>query len=431
MMRKYACVWPLMLFGAQMGLGGILFDTARNVILITDYPAAYPCALAQVARCDRAFGWDKVRYDKTSDTYTIDCHLAIGANDGSETYFQVGSAECPRATLVMNGNIYVQPYAGEVQWWQTPAKVNRLTLGCLGNKDVCAVLKFAPSNSLVAGSMADGKGGRGGQLFVYNSQITALDPDKGFGINDGGRDNSLRQVGGDGLVLMNARIAHARGHLCYGAGSGLQKIFSVSNTTFSDYGALLPQSGKYVNCVFEGAKAAAIRDWGGLNIELTDCVFKNNVCNWELTYSDDGLTLIDCEWHPPRKRDSYRISTDKTGKKQYPKLSVRRHIVAEVLDGSGKPVQDAVVSFRAEQDGCDLIQSRTFKTDASGKTPGQGQANALLLTESITTATATPDQPGVKRFTYSLAAEKAGKRAMLTNVNVDCSWKTITIKLAD
>ena len=110
---------------------------------------------------------------------------------------------------------------------------------------------------------------------------------------------------------------------------------------------------------------------------------------------------------------------------------MRRHLVVEVVDGAGQPVKEAKVSFQPEQPDCDLILRPTFTTDAQGRTPGKGQAKALLLTEFVKIATDTPDQPETKIFTYTIIAEKGGKRATITEVKPETSWKVVTLKLMD
>ncbi len=420
----------------QPGHSGVLYDAGRNIILVTDYPEARPCNPARLALFDRAFGWGKITHDPAGNTYTCNCHIAIGDNHGSETYFQVGSPEHPDETLVMHGNIYVQPYWIEkendgLRWWYAPAKVNRLTIGSADDAMVQATVKFAPENSLVVGQAPNGRTCRGGQLFIYNSCVTALDPASGFGIKGGRGYASLSQLGGDGHVLVNARIAHARGYVCGGMSPGWEKTFQVVNTVFSDFGFMAPEAASFTNCTFEGAKIAALRDRGSMNITLADCVFKNNERNWELTYSDKGLILIDCAWDDPRRPDRYRAWTAPDGKKQYPGLSVRRHVVVEAVDSAGQPVQDASVAFIPEQDGCDLVLRPVFKTDSQGRTPGEGHPDAMLLTDYIKIATDTEDQPALQSFTYSITAEIAGKKAMASRVSADASWKIVRIKFTE
>ncbi len=432
MMFKNGIMFWLLLGVISTGVAGVFFDPERNLMIVRDYPAELPCTLPGLARFDRHFGWNKVQYDAAADAYTIRCHLSIGsADDGSETYFQVGTAEKARETLIMHGNIYVQPYWTEAggkhgRWWDAPARVNRFAVGSAANTNIRAVVKFAPENNLTTGRTIDGQAGRGGQFLVYNGRITALDPAKGFGMSRG----ALSQVGGDGTVLVNARIEHARGNLLYGMAPGWRKLFRVEKTVFSDFGFLAPGKGRYAECVFEGAEDAAIRDYGGIDLELVNCKFRDNARNWVLLYSDKGLTLIDCVWDSPRYGDQFRSRTMPDGTKIYPKLIVRRHVVVETVDAAGLPVQGATVTFRPEQEGCELIRSK-FTTDMQGRTPGPGETNALLLTEYIKTATDENDQPSSTMFSYTLIAEKDRLRGETSGVRADEIWKTVAIRLGD
>lgn len=65
--------------------------------------------LARLAAADRAFGWNRVHYDGISNVCAVAGDLIIGANDGTETVLQVGSAECPDETLIMRGNLNIYP----------------------------------------------------------------------------------------------------------------------------------------------------------------------------------------------------------------------------------------------------------------------------------------------------------------------------------
>ncbi len=406
------------------------YDPRSDTIWVSDFPAAHPCTPARLLAADRAGGWAKISYDPASDTYTVRCRLAVGAADGSDTFFQVGAPGAPRETLVLHAPLVVQPYwiagASDAKWWDMPARVNRVTLGCPDDTNVCAVLVCATNTSLTTGVMADGRAGRGGQLFVYHSRITALDPARGFGMPFGGRIESLRQAGGDAAVFVGAHVSHARGHVGSGIGGDAHALFRAERTVFADYGALLPSAGVFQSCVFEDAAETAIRDWGSLNATLVDCVFRHNARHWELTYSDKGLTLIDCQWDEPRDRDQYRMHTDTNGRRHTPTLTVRRHLVVAVTDAAGAPVPGARVSVAADQDGAGEIP-RPVATDAAGRTPGKGLPDALLLTERIRTATETPNQPVTREFSYAVTAAKDGRTAARAGIRPTSSWEIVTL----
>lgn len=410
---------------------GILFDEERQAIRIADYPPAWPCTLRQLAVADRAFGWEHVRYDETSGVCRIDCDIIIGANDGTETVLQVGSAAMPGEKLIMRGNIYVYPYFIHGQntglYWQVERRLNALRLGLPGASNISAKLQFACASNehytLNCGRMPWIKAEQfGGGLYVHYGEISALDP--AFPIGDA--QNGFMFCCGS-TVFDGARIADVKKFI-YGMTSGHNKDYLVRNTVFERVGVpLLNGAQQASGCVFRNC-GTAVMDYGSLKAELTDCVFENNDCNWSLNMSDDGLILVDCAWDAPRKGDVFGTREFK-GKIYRPKLSVRRHVVVETTDAAGNPVENAAVSFRAEQEGCDLIQSRIFKTNAQGRTPGRGEDNALLLTEYILTAVKDSDQPEKTGFTYTFNVEHKGRTAAVKGVAPDANWKLIKLIL--
>jgi len=420
---------------AAVTSGGVFLVPERNALWITDYPPGMPCSLSQLAEVDRAFGWGRVSYDRVTSTCTVTGDLIIGANDGSQTVLKIGSAERPDETLVMKGNLYIHPYfvAGRNKglYWRAPRRKNAVVVGDREDKTVKASLKFACSPearfTLRCGRMPwieTGALQHGGGLYVYNSRVAPLSPAPGCEIGDG-----LEGVYLEGsTVLDNAKITGVKGML-YRMAPGVNRDCVVKDTTFERVGAPIAggvraASGcRFINC------GTAVLDRGSLDLELSDCVFKGNELNWALTYSDKGLVCIDCRWETPGKANRYRIWTDKTGKRRRPKFANRRHVVVEVLDAAGKPVAGATVSFRSEQEGCGLLQNRTYKTGKDGRTPGEGQDGALQLTEYVKTATDVPDEPDVKFFTYAITAESRGKRTTVQNVAPARSWETISLTL--
>lgn len=414
---------------AMPACAGILFDTERDAIRITDYPPAWPCSLRQLAVADRAFGWGKVRYDETAAVCYVEGDLLIGDNDGSETVLQVSAPDCPRETLVMRGNIYVHPYFIHEQntglYWRVEKRINALRLGLPGATNLSAKLIFACASNehytINCGRLPWIKAEQfGGGLYVYHGEISARDP--AWPIGDA--QNGFLVCCGS-TVFDGARIADVKKFI-YGMTAGHNKDYLVRNTVFERVGVpLLNGAQQASGCVFRNC-GTAVMDYGSLKAELTDCVFENNDRNWSLNMSDDGLVLVDCVWNAPRLGDLYGTREFK-GKTNRPKLSVRRHVVVEVRDASGKPVEGAAVSFRAEQDGCDLIQNRVFKTDAQGRTPGAGAEDAMLLTEYIETAVKDSEQPERAAFTYVIAVEYKGRQAAVKGISPDANWKTFTV----
>ncbi len=429
-MRHAISLLTALAFSAHVS-AGILFDEERQAIRIADYPPAWPCTLRQLAVADRAFGWNKVRYAATSAVCHVDCDIIIGANDGTETVLQVGNADIPNETLIMRGNVYVHPYFVKAQntglYWQVERRMNALRLGLPGATNISAKLQFACTSNehwtLTCGRLPWIKADQfGGGVYVYHGEISALDPN--YPIGDA--KNGFMGCHGS-TVFDGARIADVKKFI-YGMTAGHNKDYLVRNTLFERVGVpLLNGAQQASGCVFRNC-GTAVMDYGSLKAELTDCVFENNDRNWSLNMSDDGLVLVDCVWDKPRQGDLFGTRESK-GKTNRPKLSVRRHVVVEVADAAGNPLEDAAVSFRAEQEGCDLIQSRVFKTNAQGRTPGRGEDNTLLLTEYILTAVKGSDAPDKMAFTYTIKAEHKGRTAAVKGIQADENWKLIKLTL--
>jgi len=179
---------------------------------------------------------------------------------------------------------------------------------------------------------------------------------------------------------------------------------------------------KFIHC------GTAVLDRGGIDAELTDCLFQSNNVNWSLTYTGKGLVLVDCAWDQPRQADRYAVWTNKTGGVQRPKLSVRRHVVVAVKDAGGQPAAGAEISVMAEQEGSELPPIQKYKTDAKGRTPGPGEPGAILLTDYIQTATEQPDRPALAEFTYTITAARGGRQTRVAKVRPDQSWKIIEVE---
>lgn len=417
--------------------GGVYLDPTRDAIVVVDYPASLPCTPAHLAAMDRACGWGRVEYDLASQRCVLTGNLIIGANDGSETVFQVGAPDRPHETLIMHGNLYIHPYfiQGEngTVYWKTPKRMNAVILGDKADKSINAALLFActPSNrwTLFVGKLPwqDSKLTQwGGGIYVYNSRIEPLNSAPGHEIGD-----NVRGVYMGSTVLENARIAGVKGML-YGMSIAVHtpelKDYSIRDTVFENVEIPLANgTHKLSGCQFINC-GTAVMDRGGLDAELTNCRFQSNNVNWSLTYSNKGLVLVDCTWDQPRQTDRYGVMrTNKTGKVQCPKLSVRRHVVVEVKDAEGKPVAGAKISITPEQEGSESLQIQKHKTDAQGRTPGPGESGAILLTDYVKTATEQRDQPTLAEFSYTITVARDGRQTRMVKVRPDKSWKIIEV----
>ena len=446
---KQAAIWAVSFLVLQgVAWGAISYDEGVKAIRICDFPKDMPCTLKRLAEVNGLFGWNKVTYDKASDTYTVTGDLWIGNNDDTETYFQIGGKEHPGETLIMKGNIFVRPYWKRGQnegkhWWYVPKKVNRLTLGVQGDETVKAALKFDcnPQNhfALFTGLLieADGKvimpnEAWGGQLFVYNSLITAVTQKPGYEVGSAIRPlpRGALLLYGNGNVLDNAEISWVKGYVGYGRTCHAWKRdsceYSIVNTVFSHCGYVCASVEKMAGCKFVDC-VSPVQDAGDADVEFTDCVFSRNTHNFTLKWTGTGVTCIDCEIGAPLKGDSYVAKRAEKG--QFPKFISKRHVVVEVADAAGKPVTGAEVTVKAEQPGAGMLENIRHVTGKDGKTDGKAGKNPILLTGVIKTATITQDQPEVQTFSYTVTASHDGKTAALKGVKPDKSWEVVRIVL--
>ncbi len=422
---------------------GIIYDSAADVIAVNAFPEEWPCTPARLAAMDRACGWNKVEYDPATGACIVHAGLEIGGNDGSDTYFQLGSPHHPRETLVVHGNVVIRPYwikdANPGLWYTAARSVNRLTLGCPDNTNIMPVLKIASSpqarRTLLAG-VCPGREAFGGQLHVHGGAITALTPDAAHRLGAADQPALGMILRADEVILRNAELSWIDGIMCYGAQEfaatrDLQVKFECWNTRFTHGGTALADHGRAVirNCTFDDLDCA-IRDYGGINLVIENCVFQNNGRNWELIYSDKGLTAVDCSIMPGRGPDRYRCWLNPAKKvKQFPRFKSERHIIVEVTDTAGNPIPKAQVSVRAVPHNPACVENGLCLTDAAGRTPGAGQARAIRLLEYAVTATES-NSPDIVSFRYEIAALAEGYQPIARkDVTPDASWRVYTLRL--
>ncbi len=415
-------------------VAGITYNSEANLLTVSDFPAEYPCNPSMLYATAQAHGWDVVRYDADADTYTVLSHLRLGLNNDTATYFNLGSEAAPHQTLVVHGNLIVSPFyvAGEhsVASRQMPYRVNRLTIGEQENPDIQAVLKIHADkenqHSLFVGTLPlpDGQWLRkceGGELRVYYGTITALTQAWENAI---GAPGSSRMVcfAGD-VKLEHANLSWMAGFMGYGA-----RITSL-NTTYEHGGSAVvnatPRFTTFRGCTFRNLKTAVL-DWGGLDMVVYDCVFKDNDANWSLTFGR-GLECVDCEFSPPLKKDVYRSHKLKD-KTVYPRFVSRRHLVVRATDSAGKPVAHAKVEVR---DTLGELLPLVSYTDKDGVTPGKesrtsGKISPLLLNEIEIRATDDPKQQETTEYVYDMYVTAPGfEEVVMRNVRALSSWQTV------
>ena len=446
-------LWALALVTVALAArGGIEYDAALDAYRVTDYPEEYPCTPTLLARMDALLGLGKMTHAPGASTWRLTCNLVIGANDGTDTYFQIGSTTAPRERHVVRGNVTVCPYhiQGENtsdQWWVARQRINRLTIGDERDPTVRAALTFDAPDSKTHFSLATGERpqpngkpatGRGGQLLVWNGLVTAQRQEKGWEIG------GLR-LRGDGFVFVNSTLSWVKGMMTYGASVGWRNRVRVEDSLF-EHGATAIVGGKqdlrrcrFVRC------GTAVLDYGSLDVTLTECAFQGNRHNFRLRFpgkGSPGLRCIDCTFGPPeggnpmqqQETATVRQWREKGHTLRKPQCLSLRHLVVEVRDQSGAPLPGADIAVRPEQAGAETDPGRRYRTGPTGRTEGKDgeRAEAILLPEwSHTVHEAGDADTGPITFSYTVTAAYGGRTAALRNVRPDQSWKVVTLALSE
>jgi hypothetical protein len=104
--------------------------------------------------------------------------------------------------------------------------------------------------------------------------------------------------------------------------------------------------------------------------------------------------------------------------------------VVEVVDEAGKPVPEALVKVRCEQETSEIAENATQRTNQLGRTPARGEGGAILLAEVVKQATEVPNEPKVTEFTYSIEASTEGRApGKIEHFRPTQSWQVVRIVL--
>jgi len=364
---------------------------------------------------------------------------------GADTYFQLGRADAPNETLIVQGHVSVYPYfvkgANAAQLYSSRAAVNRLTLGCATNPAVRATLKIASApgreHTLYCGGDPGllSWGALGGQLHVYNSTITAAlaDETHAFGANDPVQRSGPHVVMRGGVTMRNAVISWFKGVALWSARSD---YVAVRDTVF-EHGdsAFINSAGAEWDlrgCVFRQLRTAVL-DWGGpVRATLTACAFSNNLVNWKLLKPDSRLVCVDCVFDDAANKRSYGAfaAQGKAGVKP-PTFVSRRHLVVRALTAADTPVTNALVRVECEQAGWEhVVFHGQARTDAAGRTPGPESEQAILVTDVIEKAAAVAGKPEATRYTYAITVTAPGfEPSVRRGFQPAESWQIVDVRL--
>ncbi len=403
----FVLMGSLLLAGAKPAGAVCIYNQEDNAVWIYDYTADLPAGPRQLMFAEQLNQWGLVSYDRSNDTCTVKANLWIGRDNGTDTYFQLGGPGHPRATLILQGDLVIYPSGNQ--------SINRLTVGCPDNPEIHARVLFdnGPGKPCTLRAGAYYRGNRmtpgritGGELLVYHGTITSADPGRPIG--------SHLYLYLDRIVLNSAAIAGVNGTIGYGVNAGNSLIedcvFSDSRMAFG-WGSQAMRG-----TTFRGLKTVfGDSSRYPLNAALTECRFEENDANWDLQAGN--IYLVDCEVGPPRRGNRYAARTNAVFTVHHARVGAQRttvhagdvpesiravssrHVMLKVVDLHGKPLGNARVEARCEQD--DRIV-RTAMTGAGGMTPGRGEPGALLLDEWEETAGESANQPVRREFSYRL-----------------------------
>ena len=394
----------------------IAYVPETNTISIENFAEPAPCTVRDLRLTDKISGWQKVSYDAEADVTTVNANLQIGRPNGQRSYFQIGTEDSPRETLVVNGNLEVCP--GLVFGVSASMKNNGLLIGSPGDPKIRGTLKLARGKALNVGQLESQKGGGiGGSLVIHNGAILPAKPGERWGKRVT-RFSPKAQV-----VLRNATIAGFNGSI-YGLNPhwpGGKKpswmsseSFNVGGCTFEDGGSDIVGKATIRGCAFRSLEQAVV-DYGGLDATFERCVFRGNRANFVLRFNR-GVTCVDCGIGPPTKADIFSKYTWGDGRVVYPQFVSKRSFRVKVLGADGAPVPKAKVNTQPENPEGDptrepeLSDLRSAVAGDDGLTP----AGAVLLTEQLRQAT---DKPGVVNavdYRYTVAVEANGRKARVT-----------------
>ncbi len=405
---------------------GIEYDSSSNTISISGFPADSPCRLERLLRLDNLNGWNKVHYDPATNSYEITANLSIGANDGSNTFFRIGSPDGPGERLVMRGNIFIRPHwvhkenkAPKPRF--APKRHNRLTIGDERASGKRSELVLDGPYSLIAGTFAKEpkRWAYGGELYVINGNIHSAKPE-----NQKNKFKNILIKWGDTL-FKNCDIAGFTNFNAYKYWN-CKVIFEKARFQNGGCVSFNGRDVTFTRCSFERC-GKAFNDYGGLHAKLVDCRFAGNSVNFKIR----NLTcLVDCDVSPGKYPDVFTKKVNsRTGKAKYGTMIIQKRVVVKVIGQDRKPISGALVTAEIEQDGIGpVVRTAKKRTNAEGLTPPQNNVKALALCLELCRATDVKKIIETQKFTYTVTAAANGVKSQINKFRPDKDFLTLTLR---
>jgi hypothetical protein len=427
MRTRTLCIIATLVGAATVSRADITYDAARRTITVTGFSQGSPGTLQDVLRKSDEQNWGVVAYDEATQTFTLNTSLVIGSDDGTSTWFRIGTPEHPREALVLQGDLKVAEPKKGAGYRQYTAH-NVLWIGDEANEQIAPTVRFncqkdgqygffVPDGNVLRISHATLGGASQDRQRLARCDVKCADAHT--------TDSTIEWVGGWGML-------HSFNSLEW-FGPGLKRV------TFQHGGIAIANGTHWLeDCVFRDCDVG-IYDWGCIDATLVRCRFEGNKRNWDLYPTPYGIVAIDCTVGPEREPGPHlRRRQYAAGRWNHPWFIAKRHIVVKVTDEAGKPVPGALVTLTESNGKVEGIEHGVAKTDANGKTPAPFEYGALLVLDYGYRATddaASTDSPDCRiasydyRYTLTIAAD-GYREAVVKEVDPDQSWveKTVVLK---
>lgn len=435
--RIVITISAIVLINVAVGAGGeIRFLKQEQAIWARGFPHSAPVTMDDILAEDRKQGWNVVSYAPDTDTYTLRASLWIGGTASWEsTYFQLGRPLHEKETVIAHGNIWVRPpMKSQKRVDGRSGLINRLTMGDMDNPKIKAVLKIACENNQQYGIfVGDRDKDRGyvfgGELFVFNSVITAAVQDDKHRLLSGAGVWKGLNTGwyASRVELINATVSWIDGYVAYGIPEG---GYRIAGCLFEHCGTVLAQNNQcgVSDCQFKQMTSAAI---DADSIEFIRCSFTDNVGNWVLrNYMGKAVEMIDCEIGEPKKPPLLRKnlldpkSLLRYGVPVYPLYIERKSCLVKITDENNNPLRGAIVSAQCRNDhyssDAHLTAARNpvAVTGADGLTPARFEDGAISPAVRRLRATDDPANPIQDKLDFFLVVEAAGYQGIRIPLDV-------------
>ncbi len=439
-MKKIICLISSLIISAGLNAGTIEYDKNENAVMVAGFEESKPANMAAVLSADKENKWNITKYDEKSDTYRLNASLYIGDDKESGTYFQVGDKEHPKETVIVKGDVWIKPSKKSLKRNDgTYAIANRLTLGVENNPEVTAALKIDCSKKSEYGIfIGRRKYGTptvvGGELYVFNSTITALTQDRNHMLR-GAKKHKGMHTGwyANYIKLINAKISWIDGSVMY----GIQAHNStITGTTFENCGRVLQNGKQYAkDCTFKSCYIP-VSEGGSLDAELINCSFEDNAYNFSLGGTMGiKILMINCDVKAQKKpmliKKNSLAPAELLKRKVsvYPEYTELISLPVKVLNKEGQAIPKAVVAISCKENP-KAVRNGLAITNENGLTLADPGKKAILIIKRKLKATDTAGQPEDLSYNYTMRVNAKGYKNKTVNLsNKDTISKPFVVTL--